>query len=73
MQAIVLVDGGDCGRTGVTALLLAACNGHAHVIKWLLKNRALLGEHNNEGDTALLVVAWDGHTKTVQWLCRLDV
>jgi ankyrin repeat protein len=55
-------------RDGVNALLCAAANGHAEVVRLLLENWAQVDATDAKGRTALIVAAYNGHFNCVQML-----
>ena len=61
-----VVDARD--NDGVTALILAAQNGHAEVAKQLLDKGAAADARNNDGWTALMVAAANGHVEVAKQL-----
>src|SRR5262249_23190865 len=53
---------------GTTALMRAACQGHAAVVRSLLEHRADPNIARNDKFTALALAAFFGHTETVRIL-----
>lgn len=51
---------------GNTLLMLAARDGHAELVDFLIKQRAKLNARNASGDTALRLAAYFGHRKVVR-------
>jgi hypothetical protein len=68
----LLEDGGSSiteSIDSITALLIAAWNGHLAVVKYLLESGgASIDDRNFDGDSALLLSADRGHYATVLWL-----
>lgn len=53
---------------GTTVLMMAAMNGHADVLPYLLKAGARINDANKSGYTALMLAARAGHTEVVESL-----
>ena len=53
---------------GNTLLMLAARDGHADTVDFLIKSRVKLNARNSAGDTALRLAAFRGHQKVVELL-----
>ncbi len=53
---------------GITALMMAAYNGHAEVVKMLLSAGANVDAANDDGVTALMAAAQEGYTEVVKIL-----
>lgn len=57
-------------KSGVTALWLAAGEGHKDVLKELLKNGASAGNSRSDGITALMGASAGGHADVVKMLLK---
>jgi ankyrin repeat protein len=74
--ALVLLEAGGGAvvsaqnNAGVTALMLAAQNGHEQVARDLLKAGAAVGAQNNAGFTALMIAAQNGHEQVALILLK---
>lgn len=53
---------------GMSALMMAAFEGHPEVVKVLVENRAELNAQNKEGWTALMLATLRGHSEVVRQL-----
>ena len=70
--------GVDCqDDRGMTALMIAATNGHRHVVDALVAHNCKLDVRSNYGATALMWAAEKGHKDIVDALvahnCKLDL
>ena len=67
----------DCRNDrGMTALMIAANNGHKHVVDVLVAHYCKLDVQSNNGETALMIAAHLGHKDILDALvahnCKLD-
>ena len=59
-------------RTGLTAWLLAASNGHLSVLKRLLEQPNIdINQSDKNGNTAVFKATENGHVDIVQWLLEI--
>jgi ankyrin repeat protein len=69
-----LVAAGDDIHTrdehGQTALMLAAIEGHGHVVEWLVEHGAMLDHTAKYGLSALMLAVLNGHAEVVRILVR---
>lgn len=56
------------GRSGVTALMVAAFKGHLEMVRVLLAARADVNAKMTDGNTALIVASQNGHLEVVRAL-----
>ena len=61
---------GEGEMSGVTVLMLAACNGRERVVDLLLQRGAEVNLQDSDGDTALMAAASQGHERVVDLLLR---
>ena len=59
------VDGNKVTKNGATPMIVAAQNGHSHIVRLLLENRADGNKAANDGATSLFVAAHRGY---MTWL-----
>ena len=57
-------------NTGVSALILAANNGHLEAVKTLLDAGAHIEDYSNNGRTPLIWASWWGHLQVVELLLK---